>query len=313
MSNLNLLHRFSDFGEIQRLVQTFGWRLCYTQLEPGRFEVEAYETRLGDCMIFRERFGCSMLAYGTSTPEAFDVMMVQSGCGRMFGHELASNQVVLFTPACEVEALGRAGVETLHLQVPKDRLLEAAAALGIELVDVSRALIVEPGIDRLSRLRTAMTQATEILDRGDIAAWDEIEGQLLLTLVAVFEKSAPHSLQHSDAPGPMTRHAIDTRKRIDSDHLSNVDIELIAADLEIGRRHLNRCFKEHYGVNIQRFVHFRRLHLAYELLSSPSSDLSVTEAAYECGFNHLGRFSVEYKNLFRETPRQTLNRVSLDN
>ena len=313
MGTLSLLHRFSDFGEIQRLVQTFGWRLCYTQLEPGRFEVEAYETRLGDCMLFRERFGCSMLAYGTSTPDAFDVMMVQSGFGRMFGHELSSKQVVLFTPDCEVEALGQPGVETLHLQVPKDRLFEAAAAWEVEFVNTSRALIVEPGVDRLSRLRTATARATEILDRGDLSAWEAVEEELLLTLAAVFDESAHPSLQHSESLGSTAQHAIDARKRILSDHLTNVDIELIADDLEIGRRHLNRCFKEHYGISIQKFVHLRRLHLAYELLSRPGAKMSVTEAAYECGFKHLGRFSVEYKNLFRQTPRQTLNRVILDN
>ena len=41
-----------------------------------------------------------------------------------------------------------------------------------------------------------------------------------------------------------------------------------------------------------------------------ASELSVTEAAYFCGFNHLGRFATEYRQLFGESPGQTLNQAA---
>lgn len=313
MNNFSQLHRFSDLAEIQQLVGTFGWKLSYTRLAPGRVEVEAYETRIGDCLLFRERFGCPTMANGTSTPEAFDVLLVQRGTGRMFGHELSRREIVLIPPGCEVDAVGLPGVETLHVQVPDPRLVAAAAKWNIELLRSTRAAVVEPGIDRMRRFRHTLAQAIEILDRGDLDAWDEIEKELLVTLVAVFDRSMNRGLESSVVSGPPVEYAIAARDYVQSTGPTALDIDAVAKQLGIGRAHLNRCFKRHYGVTIRQFIHFRRLQIARELLSKPSSDINVTEAAFRCGFNHLGRFAADYKRLFDETPRQTLNHLEARN
>ena len=309
MNGFSHLHRFSDLAEIQRLVRSFGWDLSYTQIAPGKVVVEAYETQIGDCLLFRERFGCPVMAYGTSTPEAFDVMLVARERGRMFGKEVSPKQVVLFTPGCEVDALGLPGVETLHVQVPKQRLITAATNWNVKLVQLPRATVVKPGIDRMRRFSGLLDKATEILDRGDLTAWCEVEAELLVTLAAVFDKSAGHAQESVNTIGSTAQYSLEVRNRIHSDGLADLDLDRIAKSLGIGRRHLNRCFKQHYGVSIQKFIRSRRLHAARDLLLDRAAAVNVTAAAYGCGFGHLGRFSAEYKHLFGESPRQTLNQV----
>jgi hypothetical protein len=52
-----------------------------------------------------------------------------------------------------------------------------------------------------------------------------------------------------------------------------------------------------------------RLNKARRLLQSPhAAHLNVTAAAVRSGFDHLGRFSTEYRALFGERPSETLAR-----
>lgn len=95
-----------------------------------------------------------------------------------------------------------------------------------------------------------------------------------------------------------------------SNAVTQLEISHLADDLGISHRHLNRCFREHYGVSIRDFIRYRRLQEARNLLQERSTDLSVTDTAYSCGFRHLGRFSAEYRQLFGKTPRQTLREAN---
>ena len=305
MSDFSRLHRFKEVAEIQALVRTFGWDLVYTQLAPGRLQVEAYETRIGDCLLFRERIDCPLVAYGTSTRAGFDVMWAREGSGRVFGDTFLGRQLVLFPPGCAIDVVAVPGARTSHVQVPVERLVAAAAGCDVELVRSPRALVVEPGVDRLRRFQSALERSTGILDRGDLAAWEEIEGDLLLTLVALFDRSA-HPATRADGPnGASAAVAMAARRHLQVD-LEELDAPAVAASLGISRRHLDRCFKAHYGVSILEFARFRRLHRAREVLLDPAARVSVTEAAYSCGFKHLGRFARQYRDLFGESPRETL-------
>jgi AraC-like DNA-binding protein len=51
-----------------------------------------------------------------------------------------------------------------------------------------------------------------------------------------------------------------------------------------------------------------RMHASREELRRNECERSIAEVALGCGFTHLGRFSVDYRHSFGETPSQTRNR-----
>ncbi|WP_316801283.1 AraC family transcriptional regulator [Pedobacter frigidisoli] len=67
----------------------------------------------------------------------------------------------------------------------------------------------------------------------------------------------------------------------------------IAADLNISSGYLTGLLKSLIGLNTQQYLHEKLIELAKEKLST--SNLSVSEIAYELGFEHLQSFSKLFK------------------
>lgn len=77
----------------------------------------------------------------------------------------------------------------------------------------------------------------------------------------------------------------------------------------VGQRTLEYAFRDELGVTPVRYLKLLRLNRANRLLrgASPSKG-AVTSVAFACGFTELGRFAVDYRRHFGESPSQTLQR-----
>jgi len=72
-------------------------------------------------------------------------------------------------------------------------------------------------------------------------------------------------------------------------------------------RTLSRAFEKKYGFGPKAFIKKCRLNSAYlELLSSDNEMTTVTQISFEYGFKHMGKFAIEYKKFFGESPLITL-------
>jgi AraC-like DNA-binding protein len=90
-----------------------------------------------------------------------------------------------------------------------------------------------------------------------------------------------------------------------------IDTPLYVSDLcaaaGVSERTLRNAFQSLYGLSPIRFLHLRRLHQVRRALRC-QLHVSVTEVALSFGFGNLGRFAVEYRQLFGESPSHTLRR-----
>jgi AraC-like DNA-binding protein len=82
----------------------------------------------------------------------------------------------------------------------------------------------------------------------------------------------------------------------------------IVAAAGIPGRTLFKHFEDHRGVSPMRYVRMARLKKARDDLRRADPQASVTDIAMKWGFGHLGRFAVEYRRRFGESPSQTLRR-----
>ncbi|WP_178130614.1 AraC family transcriptional regulator [Reyranella sp. CPCC 100927] len=103
----------------------------------------------------------------------------------------------------------------------------------------------------------------------------------------------------------------DVRRALDyiQGHLSEpVTLADIVAASGIPGRTLMKHFKDTRGMSPMRYLRHARMVRVREALTRPRPSDSVTDIALAWGFNHLGRFSVEYRAQFGESPSETFRR-----
>ena len=89
-------------------------------------------------------------------------------------------------------------------------------------------------------------------------------------------------------------------QRLATDDLVHLSVGELAAKLGCSRRHLNRLFRQRFGMSVAALRMEVRLLRAASLLRAPNA--KVINVAEECGFNHLGLFNTCFKRRFHKSP-----------
>jgi AraC-like DNA-binding protein len=121
------------------------------------------------------------------------------------------------------------------------------------------------------------------------------------------------------AETPFTRESnpctdlVEQAERLALAHIDEpLHISTLCRTLEISERTLRKAFHKIHGLPPCRRLRMLRLSEARRaLLAADCRRITVTEIATEFGFLELGRFSVEYRKVFGESPSQTLHHTTL--
>ncbi len=81
----------------------------------------------------------------------------------------------------------------------------------------------------------------------------------------------------------------------------------ICAAIRVSERTMRVCCQEHLGMSPKHYLLLRRMHMTRRALRErATSATTVTKVATQYGFWQLGRFAVEYRALFGESPSATM-------
>lgn len=160
----------------------------------------------------------------------------------------------------------------------------------------------------LNLLRALIKTWTSLLavtpDNRSAAVFRELEDELLAHFILVTNIDLDrYDSQAKSAPAYL---------HIAEDYLcanldSSVTRDRLAETAGVSIRTLSRAFLTHHGVGPMAFLKQRRLEAAYRaLLGTNQEESSVTDIAMRFGFAQLGKFSVEYRRAFGESPSTTL-------
>jgi transcriptional regulator GlxA family with amidase domain len=123
-----------------------------------------------------------------------------------------------------------------------------------------------------------------------------------------------HALSDAQAPLPGSDASAGARVRKACDYMrayadEALTMEQVASAVGIGSRSLQAAFRDTLGMTPREILAEIRLENARARLLAPEPATTVTSAALECGFVHLGRFAAAYRHRYGESPSETLRRA----
>ncbi|MCB9911399.1 MAG: helix-turn-helix domain-containing protein [Planctomycetes bacterium] len=158
---------------------------------------------------------------------------------------------------------------------------------------------------RLYRVLGAMERHPEVFESPRVQSL--VEQSLTTALLAAAEAAGLHGTKPARSLLSHSRIVQLCREYLNENWPGKVTKLELCQAAGVSARSLQDAFRAIYGLSPSEFLKSRRLHEARRLLrdGDPEST-SVKQCALESGFWELGRFSVEYRRHFGESPSETL-------
>jgi AraC-like DNA-binding protein len=197
------------------------------------------------------------------------------------------------------------------MSLPTEDWAETASVIaGRDIVPRGRSILIAPRAAPLATLRRlhAATadlarSAPEMIEDPEVARG--LEQGLLRALVACVDTVGPReaTMAQRNHTNIITRF----RRALEERSETAVYVPEICAAIGVSDRTLRLCCREQLGVSPGRYLYLRRMTLVRRALrlAKPGAT-SVTRIAARFGFWELGRFAVDYRSLFHESPSVTL-------
>lgn len=159
-----------------------------------------------------------------------------------------------------------------------------------------------------SEIRKIFAEMCEHYGTG--AAADEIMlHSLLLKLIYTLSKAAP-SIRFHHTPKQNNRAVIEgTLRYINSNLTADLSLESLSREAKFSPIYFHKLFKASTGKTLREYVEEQRLRKAIELMLS--TEMTLTQIAYECGFSSQSYFNYAFKKKMGHSPREYVKNILL--
>ena len=131
---------------------------------------------------------------------------------------------------------------------------------------------------------------------------------LILKLVYILDKNTAHLIKST----PKSNHhkTIErTLEYINNNLTADLTLEGLASSANFNATYFHKLFKASTGKTLHEYVEDQRIKKSINLLIS--TDMTLTEIAYECGFSSQSYFSYAFKKKIGSAPREYARKIQL--
>lgn len=309
--------RFSDLDQYQAEISWANARVIPTS--KGPFDAALTWIGFDRIRMHRSSLNLARIAHTANYPKRAPIMFLSDANQRPMRHgglEVAPGDLVFLSEGSvdrhQTEGPSRWAGMSL---TPEDLAAAGQAIAGRELMVPKATHVLRPAPEAMTHLM-ALHEAVGTLAKTNAvtlarpATARALEQELIRAMVACLTGH-----QVADARCQIQQHVkiiarfeeYLARRKFEPVYLA----EMCAA-IGVSERTLRTCCHEQFRVGPVRYLWLRRMHLARRaLMRADPATSSVTTVATDHGFWELGRFSVEYRALFGESPRDALRQPPL--
>ena len=300
---------FDDFDAMAAAPRA--WDQHYLKLTKGPFVGSLRAAHTAGMQVGAVSWSSGVLVTG-AIPRGvmtFAIPVAPGGLARTHGVPVRSDQIVSVTDRDELNFTQPLGCELLALSLGYDLLdLAAATFFGETWRDAVPSAPVLAMRDN-ERLAGEFRQLHAVAAADPARLGEPGFGQRL-QLAAAEAMAAQIAAQQPRRLPSAQRRRLARRGHdfLQANGLRPIGIAELCAAVGAPERSLHMAFREYFGLPPVAFLRVRRLHRARRQLLERGPATTVTATATDWGFDHLGEFAAAYRQLFGETPSQTLRR-----
>ena len=293
-----------------------------SQLEPGPLRGHHLRANLPGGEISWIVTNLPLRGRGRFPPGMWTLSVVTRSASRSLQHgvEVRSGSLVYHRPGAKHDGIYGRDFSVVCLCVRDELLAETVKNEFPELSDLlgQRWRVYEPTEDKRRELIAQFEQAATIVRtdahvRRSPAAKSVMQDELLAAfLEALAEGTTPLPMLALSRAAALVRRAEELASElVNREDGQPFSVGDLCSGCGVPRRTLNQAFQETLNMGPATYLRRLRLNQVRRSLRQPrarAEPKSVTATALDHGFWHLGRFSSQYRELFGQSPRESLRR-----
>ena len=292
------------------------FELNCTQLEPGPFVAPIHFIAAKNAMAYRESYPRKVHTQGELAGKRFGLGIPLLTKGIKFaGEEVGFRRLPSALSGEELDLTAEAGFEWMIVLVDQAKLMALAEAVRLPeniLLGLSfgrQGTLFESSASKVRRFGETICEKMDQSEAGQLQlSAEDFESFIFDGLLGMI---GPIELDTGRPPASVVvRRAIEMADSLA--YRGPVRIVSLCAALRVSQSTMERSFKEVFGLTPHLFFRQRYLNLArLKLIQGRPDETTVSAIAQQFGFKEMGRFAVRYRELFGESPYESLRRQNV--
>ena len=298
------LDRFDDFH--LHGASAPEWNQRYLQLSPGRMHSSLIEATLGRMHVFSKWMDQRVVQEGCLPPDLICFALVDGkalDAPRAQGREMGDHSLLILHSGEEFVLQRPQGLQILAVTLHREdlrRLLDERPWRNEARALLSQTTLRVPAVAMQCLRRELLALLKASSNAGCVDDDDALQG-VFESLGAMMHAA---SVQKQSVGSASAAYIVaECHRLVATSEGDPPSVEALCTRLRVSRRSLQNSFRLVAGTKPTEYLRSMRLNLVRSrLLRVPASSLSVSQAATDQGFEHLGHFGARFRALFGESP-----------
>jgi AraC family ethanolamine operon transcriptional activator len=259
--------------------------------------------------------GASKIVHGLSRSDAllFIVPYAEFADRVIFdGHEAKPYDFAALSPSSHFTAVTIGSIRWMSISLPIGLFRKAAAAIGkadLEWVERAKWIFSTPP-ESVERLIAEAANLTAFSASGARSRPEGVETSLLNLLIDAVANASKKASLSDEAARPSRRIMHKALEYVRHHKWQALYVDDLARAANVTERTLRRSFNQQLAIGPARYLKLRQLNIVRRVLRGKfDNSPSIKTIMGEHGISEFGRFAVEYKLLFGESPSDTRKRI----